>query len=50
VDGTAVLDATDPAFAELSREAVQGWRFQPAMREGQPVAVRITVETSFHLQ
>ncbi len=30
-------------------EAVQKWRFSPALKDGTPVAVRIAVETSFHL-
>ena len=29
--------------------AVAGWRFQPAMKDGQPVAVLITVQVEFHL-
>lgn len=34
---------------EKALEAVSQYRFQPAMRNGQPVAVRITVEISFRL-
>jgi periplasmic protein TonB len=30
-------------------EAVQQWRFQPATKDGQPVAVQISVEVSFKL-
>ncbi|HVN17704.1 MAG TPA: energy transducer TonB [Dongiaceae bacterium] len=29
--------------------AVEGWRFQPAEKDGQPVAVEIAVEVNFHL-
>jgi TonB family protein len=29
--------------------AVAGWRFQPAMKNGQPVAVLINVQVTFHL-
>lgn len=30
-------------------EAVQQWRFQPALKDGAPVNVRISVEVGFHL-
>jgi TonB family protein len=30
--------------------AVAGWRFKPALKDGQPVVVLINVEVSFHLQ
>ena len=30
-------------------EAVQNWRFQPATKDGQPVAVQISVEVTFRL-
>lgn len=30
-------------------EAVSNWRFQPAMKDGRPVAVQIMVEVNFHL-
>ena len=30
-------------------EAVRQWRFQPAMRDGKPVNVQISVEVGFHL-
>lgn len=34
---------------ENAIEAVQKWRFQPATKDGQPVAVQINVEVSFRL-
>lgn len=34
---------------EKALEAVNTWRFRPAMKDGQPVAVQIQVEVSFHL-
>jgi periplasmic protein TonB len=30
-------------------EAVQNWRFQPALKDGRPVDVQISVEVAFHL-
>lgn len=35
---------------EKAVEAVSQWKFEPAKKEGQPVAVRIQVEVSFHLR
>jgi TonB family protein len=34
---------------EKALEAVQQWTFQPALKDGEPVAVQIAVETNFHL-
>jgi TonB family protein len=34
---------------EKAIEAVRNWRFQPALKNGQPVAVQIAVELEFHL-
>jgi periplasmic protein TonB len=34
---------------EKAIEAVKQWKFKPAMKDGNPVAVRISVEVNFHL-
>ena len=34
---------------EKAIEAVKTWRFEPAMKDGHPVAVQIAVEVDFHL-
>jgi TonB family protein len=34
---------------ESARSMIQTWRFQPAMHNGQPVAVEMNVEVAFHL-
>ena len=34
---------------EKAIEAVRSWRFSPALKDGQPVAVQIAVEVDFHL-
>jgi periplasmic protein TonB len=34
---------------EKAMEAVKNWRFEPAMKDGKPVAVQINVEVSFRL-
>jgi TonB family protein len=65
LEGTAVLFAVInreglPEVVEIMRSlgdgldtealaAVTGWRFKPAMKNGEPVAVAINVEVRFHL-
>jgi TonB family protein len=34
---------------EKAVEAVKQWRFQPAMRDGNPVSMKISVQVNFHL-
>ena len=34
---------------ERAIEAVKKWKFQPAMKDGQPVAVQVNIEVNFHL-
>ena len=34
---------------EKAIEAVKNWKFEPAMKDGKPVAVQINVEVNFHL-
>jgi TonB family protein len=55
IDGTVgdvrVVKSLDPLFG-LDAEAVKAfkeWRFTPATRDGQPIAVVVTVEMSFRL-
>jgi TonB family protein len=35
---------------EKAIKALRNWRFEPARKRGKPVAVRINIEVSFHLQ
>ena len=35
---------------EKSIEAIRAWRFEPARKDGQPVAAQVSVETSFALE
>ena len=47
-----IVRSLDPTFG-LDREAVEAvkkWRFSPAMRKGQPVAVLVTLELAFTLR
>lgn len=48
VQDARVLSATPVGiFEEAALAAVRGWRFQPAMYEGRPVAIRVTLPLSF---
>ena len=53
-DGTLsraeVTKTSDPVFNQKALEAIREWRFEPATKDGEPVAVRLTVEMSFRLQ
>jgi TonB family protein len=44
-----VTHAAGLGLDEKAMEAVRQWRFKPGMKDGEPVAVQINVETSFHL-
>jgi len=44
-----VTHAAGMGLDEKALEAVRQWRFKPGMKDGEPVAVLIDVETSFHL-
>ena len=42
-----VVRSLDKDLDKNAVEAVQQWRFEPARKDGQPVAVRVTVEIRF---
>ncbi len=44
-----VVKALDPGLDQSALRTVRTWKFQPAMRNGKPVPVRVTVETEFKL-
>jgi TonB family protein len=43
-----VVRSLEKAVDQAAVEAVQQWQFEAARKDGQPVAVRITVEIRFH--
>jgi len=43
-----VVRSVDRGIDASAVEAVQQWRFDPARKDGEPVAVRVTVEILFH--
>jgi TonB family protein len=44
-----VMTGVDKALDQKALEAVSKWRFQPATKDGKPVALRTVVEIGFHL-
>ncbi len=44
-----VIASIGMGLDEKAVEAVRGWRFDPARKDGEPVAVQIFVEVDFHL-
>ena len=44
-----VLNAVGHGLDEKSIEAVKQWKFQPAVKDGHTVPVRLSVETDFRL-
>ena len=44
-----VLRTLGLGLDEKAIEAVKHWRFEPAMKDGKPVAVQINLEVNFHL-
>ena len=47
VQDARVEDTTHPSFSQPALEAFQQWTFQPAVREGTPVAVRVAIPMRF---
>jgi TonB family protein len=49
VEEVKVVSATMPEFGQAAEEALRQWTFQPGEKDGQPVAIRITVPFDFAL-
>jgi len=50
VQDVVVQRSLEHSLDQSSVDAIRNWRFQPAMKDGQPVAVQVNVETSFNLR
>lgn len=44
-----IAKSLNPALDEKAIEAVSKWRFAPATKDGEPMALRVNVEVNFHL-
>jgi TonB family protein len=45
-----VVKSLTPRLDEQAIKAVSTWRFEPATKDGEPVAVHISVETTFRIR
>lgn len=50
VDVEVLASRPGTVFVGAARSAVERWRFEPGMREGEPVAVRVEVPLQFRLE
>jgi protein TonB len=48
VTDAKVVNAAGMGLDERAIEAVRRWMFQPATKDGKPVAVKVTLEVEFH--
>jgi TonB family protein len=46
-ENLCVVRGFSPKFDQSAVTAVSKWRFKPAKKNGQPVAVRVAVEVNF---
>ena len=49
VAAAKIVSSSDPIFETAALEAVKLWRFAPAKKNGQPVAMSYTVPVIFQL-
>lgn len=45
-----IVNSLTSRLDEQAIKAVSKWRFEPATKDGEPVAVRISVEATFHVR
>lgn len=50
VQETSVEKSTHQAFEQPALEAVKKWKFRPARKDGEPVAIRVTIPIRFVIQ
>lgn len=45
-----VVSATNKYFGNHAIIAIRGWRFSPALKDGQPVSIRVQYSLYFHVE
>ena len=50
VDDIQVLDSPDDRLSAAAVEAIQQWKFEPALCDGKPVAVYYNLTVNFRLE
>ncbi len=50
VHDVGVIRSLEPSLDQSAMDTIRTWRFEPATRDGKPVAVQLNVETTFHLR
>jgi TonB family protein len=48
-ENITVLKSLGPGLDQKAIDAVRNWKFEPATKDGKPVAAQIVVEVDFHL-
>jgi len=49
VIGSSVVKSTNPDFNDATLDAVKKWKFKPALIDGKPVKMRVTLPIKFSL-
>lgn len=50
VNDPKVVKATNDAFAEPALEALKKWKFKPAKKDGEAVAIRVNIPVQFNIE
>jgi TonB family protein len=48
-DSLKIVRALDPDLDAKAIECVRSWRFRPALKDGKPVPIRVSIVVAFHL-
>ena len=47
-DSLKIVRGLDPDLDAKAIECVRSWRFRPALKEGKPIPVRVSIVVAFH--